>query len=132
MTGLHQHGTTVPFAFKGAMNGPMPSSYVSQRLVPTLQRGDIVAMDNRPVHKATGAREAIEASGSRLLYQLPYSPNLNPIEVGFGKLDGGKVMFAAAILAGYSRTVPCDMPSSRPIARGPSPDPKCAFAADSR
>jgi transposase len=31
-------------------------------------------------------REAIEATGARLLYLPPYSPDLNPIEHAFAKL----------------------------------------------
>ena len=43
-------------------------------------------MDNLPVHKVPGAREAIEKAGAKLLYLPPYSPDLNPIEKAFSKL----------------------------------------------
>ncbi len=52
----------------------------------TLKRGDIVVMDNLPVHKVAGVAEAIEAVGATLLYLPPYSPDLNPIELAFSKL----------------------------------------------
>jgi hypothetical protein len=32
------------------MNGPMFLAYIKRCLVPTLKRGDIVIMDNLPVH----------------------------------------------------------------------------------
>jgi hypothetical protein len=38
------------FALEGAINGPMFLAYVKQCLVPTLKHGDIVVMDNLPVH----------------------------------------------------------------------------------
>ena len=53
---------------------------------PTLKRGDIVIMDNLPVHKVAGVEEAIEAAGATLIYLPKYSPDLNPIEPAFSKL----------------------------------------------
>jgi transposase len=61
-------------------------TYLQQYLVPTLKRGDLVIMDNLPVHKAPGVREMIKAAGATLLYLPPYSPDLNPIEQAFSKL----------------------------------------------
>ncbi|MCP5000363.1 MAG: IS630 family transposase, partial [Hyphomicrobiales bacterium] len=43
-------------------------------------------MDNLPAHKASGVREAIEATGSQLKFLPPYSPDFNPIEMAFAKL----------------------------------------------
>ena len=68
------------------MNGPMFLAYVKQCLVPTLKRGEIVLMDNLPVHKVVGVAAAIEAAGATLIYLPKYSPDLNPIELAFSKL----------------------------------------------
>src|SRR4029077_10220326 len=78
VAGLRQRGMTAPFVLDGAMNGPMFLAYVKQCLAPTLKRGDIVIMDNLPVHKVAGVQQAIEAVGAKLLYLPPYSPDLNP------------------------------------------------------
>jgi transposase len=83
---LRHSAMTAPFVVEGAMNGPMFLAYVEQSLAPTLKRGDIVVMDNLPVHKVAGVEEAIEAVGAKLLYLPPYSPDLNPIELAFSKL----------------------------------------------
>ena len=77
---------TAPFVIEGAMNGPMFLAYVKQCLVPTLKRGEMVLMDNLPVHKVAGVAEAIEAAGATLIYLPKYSPDLNPIELAFSKL----------------------------------------------
>jgi transposase len=37
-------------------------------------------MDNVAFHKMTTIREIIQSSGHRILFLLPYSPQLNPIE----------------------------------------------------
>ena len=86
VAGLRHRAMVAPFVLEGAMNGPMFLVYVKQGLVPTLKRGDIVIMDNLPVHKVAGVEQAIEAAGATLLYLPPYSPDLNPIEPAFGKV----------------------------------------------
>lgn len=86
VAGLRLRGMTAPCVIEGAMNGPMFLAWVKQSLVPTLKRGDIVVMDNLPVHKVAGVEDAIEAAGAKLHYLPPYSPDLNPIEMTFGKL----------------------------------------------
>jgi transposase len=40
----------------------------------------VVVMDNLSAHKVDGIRERIEATGARLCYLPPYSPDFNPIE----------------------------------------------------
>lgn len=83
---LRQRGMTAPFVIEGAMNGSTFLAYVKQCLVPTLRRGEIVLMDNLPVHKVAGVADAIEAAGAMLIYLPKYSPDLNPIELAFSKL----------------------------------------------
>lgn len=43
----------------------------------------IVVIDNARIHMYEELREAIESCGAVLVYLPPYSPHLNPIEVGF-------------------------------------------------
>lgn len=83
---LRCDGLTAPLVIDGAINGDLFLAYVEQVLVPTLQPGDVVIMDNLRVHKMAGVREAIEAAGAKLLFIPPYSPDLNPIELAFSKL----------------------------------------------
>ena len=55
-------------------------------LVPTLQPGDIVILDNLPAHRMPGARRAVEQAGASMMFLPPYSPDFNPIEMPFSKL----------------------------------------------
>src|SRR5215469_4035482 len=103
--GLRLRGMTAPFVLEGAMNGPMFLAYVKQCLVPALKCGDIVVMDNLPVHKVAGVREAIEAAGATLLYLPPYSPDLNPIEMAFSKLKAHLRKAAEHTIAGLLRRI---------------------------
>jgi transposase len=86
VAGLRTTGITAPYVLDGAVNGDIFRAYVEQILVPTLEPGDIVVMDNLPCHKVAGIQEAIESRQARLLYLPPYSPDLNPIEQAFAKL----------------------------------------------
>jgi transposase len=58
---------TAPFVVDGAINGPMFLAYVEQSLAPTLKRGDIVILDNLPVHKV-GDRSGCRAPLSAALF----------------------------------------------------------------
>ena len=70
----------------GPIDGEMFLAYVRQFLCPTLQPGDIVILENLSSHKVAGAKQAIAAAGTTLIYLPPYSPDLNPIEKLFAKL----------------------------------------------
>ena len=61
-------------------------TFIEQLLVPTLQPGDVVVMDNLAAHKSVAVREAIEAVGAEVLFLPPYSPDFNPIESMWSKV----------------------------------------------
>jgi|TARA_Y100000031_G_C8155229_1_gene354269 transposase len=84
--GLRLGGLVAPMVLDGPMNGDAFHAYVEQVLVPELNMGDVVIMDNLPAHKVGGIRTMIEDAGARLLYLPPYSPDFNPIEMAFSKL----------------------------------------------
>lgn len=69
---------TAPFVYDGAMNGNVFLAYVEQVLLPTLQAGDVVVMDNLPAHKTSGVPDAIERARAKLMFLPPYSPDFNP------------------------------------------------------
>jgi transposase len=86
VAGLRKNAITAPLVIDQAMNGEIFVAWLVQFLIPTLIAGDIVVMDNLPVHKILAVRALIEAAGAKLLYLPPYSPDLNPIEMAFAKL----------------------------------------------
>jgi len=73
---------------EGGTDADVFEAFVEQFLVRKLQPGDIVVLDNVGAHKPTRIRELVEAAGARLLFLPPYSPDLNPIELGWSKLKG--------------------------------------------
>jgi len=96
---LRTGGLCATALFDGPMNGTRFRSYVAETLRPVLHPGDIVVMDNLPAHKVAGVREAIEAAGAWLLYLPSYSPDFNPIEQVFAKLQ-------ALLRSAAARTIP--------------------------
>ena len=75
-----------PCVIDGPVNGQNFRAWVEQFLVPVLNPGDVVIMDNLGSHKGHAIRRAIRAAGAKLFFLPPYSPDLNPIEQLFAKL----------------------------------------------
>ena len=86
VAGLRCGALTAPFVIDAPMDRRIFETYVETQLVPTLEKGDIVIMDNLPAHKSPIAEKAILDRGAQVLFLPPYSPDLNPIEMAFSKL----------------------------------------------
>ncbi len=80
IAGYVKGGFIAPFRFKGYTNTEVFNVWVERCLVPDLRSGMVVIMDNARFHKSRKTIELIEAAGCRLLFQPPYSPDLNKIE----------------------------------------------------
>ena len=68
------------------VNGQSFTDYVEQCLAPTLSPGDVIVMDNLSSHKKLAVHAVFRSVGARLMFLLPYSPDLNPIDQVFAKL----------------------------------------------
>jgi transposase len=69
-----------PLTFVGGCHRDLVEAWLKQSLVPHLERGDIVILDNATFHKGGNIREIIESAGCEVWYLPPYSPDLNKIE----------------------------------------------------
>jgi transposase len=69
-----------PFGYDGTCNSELFLFWVKTMLVPKLKKRQIVIMDNASIHKKKEIQEVIEKAGCHLVFQPPYSPDLNPIE----------------------------------------------------
>ena len=86
LAALRHDRITAPCVIDGPINGLSFRAYVEQFLVPTLNSGDVVVMDNLGSHKGKAVRRLIRAAGAKLFFLPRYSPDLNPIEQVFAKL----------------------------------------------
>jgi hypothetical protein len=67
LSSVRLNGEFVPLVFEGSLNGELFKEYVSKCLAPTLQKGDIVIMDNLTSHKVQPEipRKYIYAGGEK-------------------------------------------------------------------
>ena len=79
---LASTGLEAVMTVEGAPDADVFRAYVQEGLGPTPREGDIVVADNLSAHKAAGVREAVAATGARLLCLPPHSPDLNPLGQG--------------------------------------------------
>jgi transposase len=73
-------GWVATMTIESPTDGDVFLAYLDQVLCPQLKPDQIVIMDNLAAHKVDGVRQRIEATGARLQYLPPYSPDFNPIE----------------------------------------------------
>lgn len=86
LSSVRTNGDMVPLVFEGSLNGELFKEYISKCLAPTLQKGDIVIMDNLTSHKVKGVVDPIIGAGASVIYLPPYSPDFNPIEMMWSKV----------------------------------------------
>jgi transposase len=86
LAALRQDRVDAPWLLDGPINRDRFLLYLTTVLVPTLQPGDIVIMDNLGSHRSSSVRAAVRAAGAKLFLLPKYSPDLNPIEQLFSKI----------------------------------------------
>lgn len=84
---LGARGVVAPWVLDGPINGDAFETCVRRVLAPELKHGAVVVMDNLSSHKRPEVQALIEAAGGRVLHLPPYSPDFNPIEKAFAKLQ---------------------------------------------
>jgi len=82
---LSLHGVIAALLIPGSVNGEIFKGFIETFLVPVLQPGNTVLMDNANIHKVKGIEKLINDAGATLQYLPPYSPDLSPIENCFSK-----------------------------------------------
>jgi transposase len=86
ISSIRLNGSTACMALEGTTDTDSFRVYVAQVLVPTLQPGDMVVMDNLSPHKSDQTLALILAAGAQVLFLPAYSPDLNPIEKMWSKI----------------------------------------------
>jgi transposase len=86
MASLRLDGRTQCMTLEGATDTESFRAYVGVLLVPTLQPGDIVVMDNLSPHKSDPTLALITQAGAQVVFLPAYSPDLNPIEKMWSKV----------------------------------------------
>lgn len=66
--------------FKSSINSDVFYAWLTQDLLPKVDEGAVIVMDNATFHKRKDMLEAIEKAGCIPEFLPTYSPDLNPIE----------------------------------------------------
>jgi hypothetical protein len=64
-----------PLTFQGSCNKNLFETWLKDCLLPKLERGDIIIIDNASFHKGEYIKEIIESAGCEIWYLPPYSPD---------------------------------------------------------
>jgi len=67
----------------GSVNNRIFASFLKDDVFPQLNSPQHLLVDNASMHRTLHVRETVENGGHRLLFNLPYIPELNPIENTF-------------------------------------------------
>ncbi len=69
-----------PLTFEGSCNKDLFEAWLKDCLLPVLDPGDIIIIDNASFHKGESIKELVEKAGCEIWYLPPYSPDMNKIE----------------------------------------------------
>ncbi|MEP0912848.1 IS630 family transposase, partial [Leptolyngbya sp. GB1-A1] len=69
-----------PMTYAGSCNRGLFEQWLEQGLIPQLQPGDVIVIDNASFHHSQVITEMVAEAGCELWYLPPYSPDLNKIE----------------------------------------------------
>ena len=86
ISSIRRNGKTACMVVEAATDGEVFVQYIRQVLMPTLQPGDCVIMDNLSPHKLTLVKRLLKSVGVEIRWLPAYSPDLNPIEKMWSKI----------------------------------------------
>ena len=69
-----------PFQYSGTMNGKLFNFWFSKMLLPSIDKGTVIVMDNAKFHSPKILIHLVEKAECKLIFLPPYSPEFNPIE----------------------------------------------------
>ena len=101
ISSIRLDGSTACMALEGTTDTESFRAYVGEVLVPALNPGDIVIMDNLSPHKSDATLALITEAGAQVLFLPAYSPDLNPIEKMWSKVK--------SLLRGAEARTPADL-----------------------
>ena len=106
LSSIRLNGQTAYTTYSGGTTGEKFVEYLKNILFPTLDKGDIVIMDNMMrSHHIKAVAEAANEAQITILYLPPYSPDLNPIEKMWSKIKSILRKITVRTLADLPNTI---------------------------
>ena len=84
---MRLNGDSVPFMFKGTLDGDLFIGYIENFLAPTLKEGDILVLDSASSHKKHELElmDILDERDAEVRFLPRYSPDKNPKENAWSK-----------------------------------------------
>jgi transposase len=116
LAGVSLAGMSPAMTVEGGTTAAVFATYLERVLIPALQPGQLVVVDNVGAHKPERMAELVHAAGCELVFLPAYSPDLSPVEEAFSKIKtrvraaGARTRTAldAAIAAALDAVTPVD------------------------
>jgi len=80
---LDLEGMVATFQKEGSIKRVDLESFLKQDLLPRLEPGAVLVLDNARSHHGGAIDKIVQAAGCCVLYLPPYSPDFNPIELAW-------------------------------------------------
>ncbi len=88
-----------------ATNGEIFLTFIEKELSPKLKKKHIVIMDNVKFHLQAAVASAIEATGAKVIFLPPYSPDFSPIENMWSKIKNTLRKLAPRTLKEFQKSI---------------------------
>ena len=86
LSSIRLNGSLVYTTYQGGTTAQRFREYIGKQLIPSLEKDDVVIMDNMRSHHVKIVTELLDKAGISYLYLPPYSPDLNLIEKMWSKM----------------------------------------------
>ena len=86
LSSIRLNGSLVYTTYQGGTTAQRFREYMEKQLIPSLEKDDVVIMDNMRSHHAKTVTKLLKDAGISYMYLPPYSPDLNPIEKMWSKM----------------------------------------------
>ena len=101
LSSIRLNGNLVYTTYQGGTTAQRFREYMEKQLIPSLEKDDVVIMDNIRSHHAKIVTELLDNASVSYMYLPPYSPDLNPIEKMWSKMKAilrkSKIRFASEL-----------------------------------
>ena len=98
ISAIQQDHEPKAMVFEGSCDTTAFCTFLESELLVDLTPGDVLVMDNLPVHKTQAVKDLLEAAEVERLLLPAYSPDLNPIERMFAKVKNAVRSLAPRVL----------------------------------
>lgn len=85
VSAINTKGVVATKLVKGSINSEIFSTFIKEDVIPKTNNKTIL-MDNARIHKTKKVKQVLDENGMNAIFNVPYSPQFNPIELTFNTI----------------------------------------------